>query len=181
MNVFSVDHLLSVAGPSTSSEPRKRRRDSGIDEASRGPSVEDIVEKILRQSREKDRAFMMEFVGANIQALRSDIMDEIQNKKTEMMQYIDRCTDELDYRLTDVEKETEDTNDRIDVQVDDAVISYKVEVEEEKETFKSEMREFVTEQLDEVQERTVEEVEERVMDRLNGARVLVEQARISLE
>ncbi|ROW10423.1 hypothetical protein VMCG_01808 [Cytospora schulzeri] len=180
-----------VAGPSTSSKSRKRRRDSDMDEASRGPNVEAMVENMyrdfhqelnaLRQSREEDRAFMMEFVGTGIQTLRSDIMTEIQNTKTQMIQYIDRCTDELDHRLTDVEREVEDTNDRIDVQVDDAVISYKVEVEDEKDVFKSEMREFVTEQLDKVHERAVEEVEESVMDRLNGARVSVEQARIRLD
>lgn len=180
-----------VAGPSTSSKSRKRRRSSNFDDASRDPSVAKMVENMylqfrqevdsLRQSREEDRASMMEFVGAGIQTLRSDIMAEIQRQKTEMMQYIDKCTDELDYRLSDAEREIEDTNDRIDVQVDDAVISYKVEVEDEKDAFKSEMREFVTEQLDEVQERAVEEVVERVIERLNGASVLVEQARIRLD
>lgn len=162
-----------------------------MDETSGAPSAQDMMENmrrefhreisLLRRSQEEDRSFMKEFVVANIQSLRSDIMVEIQNNKTEMKEYIDRCTDEFDYRVTDVQREIEDTTDRIDFQVDDAVISYKIEVEEEKDDFKTEMREFVTEQMDEVQERAVEEVEERVMDRLNGAKVLVEQARISLE
>lgn len=186
MDVFSVDHLLSVAGPSASSKPRKRRRNSDMDDDSRG-TVENMYHQLrqevnsLRQSREEDRAFMKEFVEAGIQTLRSDIMAEIQSQKTEMMEYIDRCTDELDCRLSDAERDIRDTYDQIDVQVDDATISYKLEVEDEKNDFKTEMREFVTEQLEEVKETAAEEVEQMVMDRLNGARVLVKQARISLE
>ncbi|KUI74505.1 hypothetical protein VM1G_10103 [Cytospora mali] len=179
-----------AAGPSSSSKSRKRRRDSDIDEASTSPSVESMVETIyhrlhhdmkgtLQQSRNEDRAFMTDLV----EKAKSEIMAEIEKQKTEIKQYVDRCTDELDYRLADVEREVEDTNDRVDVQVDDAVVSYKIEVEEEKENFKSEMREFVDERLDEVQDSAVEEIEERVMERLNGAKVQVsiEQATINLE
>ncbi|KAK7734691.1 phosphatidylethanolamine N-methyltransferase [Cytospora paraplurivora] len=177
--------LEEVAGPSTSSESRKRRRDSGMDEASSGPGVEatckNIMENILRQARQEDRAFVTNLVTTEIKTLKTEIMAEIQSSKMKLIQYIDGCTDELEYKIHDVEKRLEETDQHIDVQVDDAIISYKVEVEEEKETFKTEMREFVLERLDEVQESAVEDVEERVMDRLNGASVLVEQARLSLE
>lgn len=166
-----------------------------MDEARSGPGVEAASQitvesmhrqlcqeiHILRQSQIEDRAFMKEFIRTEIQTVKADIMAEIQNKKTEMIQYIDRRTDELDGRLYDVEKGIEDTNDRVDVQVDDAILNYKIEADDEKEDFKSEMREYVTEQLDGIQERAVEEVEENVMDRINGARVSVEQARIRLE
>ncbi|ROW13709.1 hypothetical protein VPNG_04598 [Cytospora leucostoma] len=183
--LFSVDDVPPVPGPSTSSKSRKRRRDSDMDEASNGQGIEaackNMVENILRQARQEDRAFMTKFIGTEIQTLKSEIMAEIQKNKMEMMQYIDGCTDELEYRVNDVEKGLEESEHRVDVQVDDAIISYKIEVEEEKETFKTEMREFVTERLDELQESAVEDVEERVMNRLNGARVLVEQARLSLE
>ncbi|KUI58964.1 hypothetical protein VP1G_06228 [Cytospora mali] len=176
-----------VAGPSTSNKSRKRRRDSDIDETSTGPSVESLVETMyhrfhhdmkgtLRQSRDEDRAFMTELV----EKVKSEIMAEIEKQKTEMKQYVDSCTDELDYRLADVERGVEDNNDRVDMQVDDAVVSYKIEVEEEKETFKFEMRGFVIERLDEIQDSAVEEIEKRGMERLNGAKVSIEQASIKL-
>lgn len=119
-------------------------------------TCKNMVENMLRQARQEDRAFMTNLVTTEIKTLR-----------TEMMKHIDKCTDEL-----------EETHLQVDVQVEDAISCYMAQVQGVKENFKTEMRGFVTGRLDEVQKSAAEDVEERVMNRLNGARVLIGQARI---